>query len=147
MWSSGTGLPSCSRQWRRKSQPRLRAVRFGPSQRTARRSQRRSTGLAAAGTIRIRLTYLKNRTERRPLNTLSRRIALHGLILCALWPSILAAQTSLVSSALDGSVSDSSGGRIPGVRVTVRQLATHQRREVSTTADGTFRITELPPGT
>jgi hypothetical protein len=64
-----------------------------------------------------------------------------------LWPSILGAQVSLVSAALDGSISDSSGGRIPSARVWVRELTTHQVREVSTAADGTFHIAELPPGT
>jgi hypothetical protein len=57
------------------------------------------------------------------------------------------AQTSLVSGALDGSVSDSSGGCIPGVAVAVRDTATNRTREVSTNAEGTFRITELPVGT
>jgi hypothetical protein len=48
---------------------------------------------------------------------------------------------------LDGSVSDSSGGRIPGVAVAVRDSATHRTRAVSTDAEGAFRITELPVGT
>jgi hypothetical protein len=57
------------------------------------------------------------------------------------------AQTSLVSGALDGSVSDSNGGRIPGAAVTVRDLATRQAREVSTDAEGVFRIAQLAVGT
>jgi hypothetical protein len=56
-------------------------------------------------------------------------------------------QTSLLSGALDGSVSDSGGGRIPGVAVAVRDTATHRTREVSTNAEGAFRIAELPVGT
>jgi len=56
------------------------------------------------------------------------------------------AQTSLVSGALDGSVSDSSGGRIPGVAVTVRDTATNLTREVSTNAEGVYHVTELPVG-
>ncbi|MGD0670371.1 MAG: TonB-dependent receptor [Bryobacteraceae bacterium] len=56
-------------------------------------------------------------------------------------------QTSLVRSALDGTVSDFSGGRIPQAAVTVRDVATHLSREVSSDAQGTFRIAELPPGT
>ena len=75
------------------------------------------------------------------------RISILGLLLGLLWPSILHPQASLVSAALDGSVSDSSGGRIPGVRVTVREVSTHQTREASTAADGSFHIAELPPGT
>ena len=75
------------------------------------------------------------------------RISILGLLLGLLWPSILHPQASLVSAALDGSVSDSSGGRIPGARVTVREVSTHQTREASTAADGSFHIAELPPGT
>jgi hypothetical protein len=68
------------------------------------------------------------------------------LVLCVWLASNAWAQTSLVSGALDGSVSDSSGGRIPGVEVTVRDTATHLTREVSTNAEGTYHITELPVG-
>jgi hypothetical protein len=57
------------------------------------------------------------------------------------------AQTSLVNSALEGSVGDSSGGRIPGVTIMLREAATHQTREAATTGEGMFRISELPPGT
>src|SRR6266436_6184109 len=57
------------------------------------------------------------------------------------------AQTSLVSGALDGSVSDSNGGRIPGAVVTARDLATGQTREVSTDGEGVFRVAALPVGT
>jgi hypothetical protein len=64
-------------------------------------------------------------------------------LLAALAP----AQTSLVSAALDGTVSDSSGGRIPGVPVAVRELSTHQARNATTDQEGVFRIPELPPGT
>jgi len=69
-----------------------------------------------------------------------------ALLLC-LWLAFSAwAQTSLVTGALDGSVNDSSGGRIPGVAVTVRETATHRTREASTDAEGVFHITELPVG-
>src|ERR1700674_1000590 len=55
-------------------------------------------------------------------------------------------QTSLVNSALEGSVSDSSGGRIPGVPIMIRDVATNHTREVLTNSEGVFRISELPPG-
>ena len=64
-----------------------------------------------------------------------------------MWFSRGWAQTSLVSGALEGSVSDSSGGRIPGARVRAREVETHLAREVSTNEDGSFRISGLPPGT
>lgn len=81
------------------------------------------------------------------MRTIPYRIFRYSLILGLLWPASVAAQVSVVSAALDGSVINSSGGRVPGVRVTVREVTTHQVREVSTTADGTFHIGELPPGT
>jgi hypothetical protein len=72
-----------------------------------------------------------------------RPLIILGLVVSAsVW-----AQTSLVSAALDGSVSDSSGGRVPGAKVMVREVETHQGREASTTVEGTFHISELPPGT
>jgi outer membrane receptor protein involved in Fe transport len=52
-----------------------------------------------------------------------------------------------VSAALEGSVRDSSGGQIPGVRVALRETATHRTREALTTAEGAFRFSELTPGT
>ena len=70
-----------------------------------------------------------------------------ALAVCLWLTSSASAQTSLVSGALDGSVSDSSGGRIPGVAVTVRDTATHRTREVSSNAEGMFHINELPVGT
>jgi hypothetical protein len=56
---------------------------------------------------------------------------------------VLFAQTSLVSAALEGTVSDSSGGRITAVKVTVRELETHQSREVSTNGEGTLPVTTV----
>jgi hypothetical protein len=52
-----------------------------------------------------------------------------------------------VGGALDGSVTDPTGLSIPGASVRVRDIATHQTREVSTNADGMFHIAELPVGT
>jgi hypothetical protein len=52
-----------------------------------------------------------------------------------------------VSATLEGSVSDSSGGRIPAAKVTAREVETHLAREVSTSADGSFHFAGLPPGT
>ena len=64
------------------------------------------------------------------------------LLPASAWP-----QTSLVNSALDGTVSDSSGGRIPAASIKVRDAATNRTRETSSTPEGTFRIAELPAGT
>src|SRR5713101_6062007 len=74
--------------------------------------------------------------------------ALHRILFLYVWLASNAwPQTSLVSGALDGSVSDSSGGRIPGAKVTVREIATNRIRAISTDPEGAFHISELPPGT
>ncbi len=57
------------------------------------------------------------------------------------------AQTSPVSGALGGSVSDTGGGRIPGASVTIRENATHRTRATSTDGEGVFHVAELPSGT
>jgi hypothetical protein len=75
------------------------------------------------------------------------RLILPALILASAFSPCGRTQTSLVSAALEGSVSDSSGGRITAVKVTVREVETHQSREVSTNGEGTFHISGLPPGT
>src|SRR5262249_21217386 len=54
---------------------------------------------------------------------------------------------SLVGAALDGSVTDSSGARIPGVKLAIRDVATNRTREVLTSGEGAFRVSELFPGT
>jgi Carboxypeptidase regulatory-like domain/TonB dependent receptor-like, beta-barrel len=57
------------------------------------------------------------------------------------------AQTSLVGAALDGFVSDSAGARLPQVTVTVLDPGRRRVRQAVTSADGSFQIEELPPGT
>jgi hypothetical protein len=72
----------------------------------------------------------------------------HGKFFVWIWlASVSWAQTSLVSGALEGSVGDSSGGRIPGATVTVRDTATNRMREAPTNVEGAFHIAELPVGT
>jgi len=57
------------------------------------------------------------------------------------------AQTSLTSGTLEGVIADTSGARIPGAAVVIRDPATHLSRESSSAADGSFRFPELPPST
>lgn len=57
------------------------------------------------------------------------------------------AQSSLVNSTLEGTVADSSGGRIAGATITAREISTHLTRRGSTNEQGVFRIAELPVGT
>jgi len=45
---------------------------------------------------------------------------------------------------LEGTISDATGGRIPGVKVSLRQIETNQARTVYTDDGGFFRATDLP---
>jgi outer membrane receptor for ferrienterochelin and colicin len=56
------------------------------------------------------------------------------------------AQTSLVSSALEGTVADSSGGRVPDVTVRIRETGTNQVRVGTASREGVYRFSELPVG-
>ena len=54
------------------------------------------------------------------------------------------AQTLRTSGTLEGTISDATGGRIPGVKVSLRQIETNQARTVYTDDGGFFRATDLP---
>jgi hypothetical protein len=58
-----------------------------------------------------------------------------------------AAQTLKVSGTLEGTVSDTTGGRIPSAKASVRQTETNQIRTVTTDEAGFFRAADLPVGT
>jgi hypothetical protein len=58
-----------------------------------------------------------------------------------------AGQTSKTSGTLEGTISDASGARIPGVKVTLRQVETNQTHTVEADDQGFFRATDLPVGT
>jgi hypothetical protein len=61
----------------------------------------------------------------------------------ALLPAAVRAQTS---STLAGTVTDASGGALPGARVTVRSLETQFVRTTLTGEDGRFTVAQLPVG-
>src|SRR4051812_21591090 len=55
---------------------------------------------------------------------------------------------SIGSSTLNGTVTDGTGGALPGVTVTLSSPALQVGHvEASTAADGTYRFVDLPPGT
>jgi hypothetical protein len=56
------------------------------------------------------------------------------------------AQTSLVSGALEGTVADTSGGRVSEATIRIRETATHQVRVASASHEGVYRFSELPVG-
>jgi outer membrane receptor protein involved in Fe transport len=69
------------------------------------------------------------------------------LLLALAGAATAAAQTLKTSGTLEGTISDSTGGRIPGVKVNLRQTDTNQTRVVYTDEQGFFRSTDLPVGT
>ncbi len=70
-----------------------------------------------------------------------------ALLLVLVGVATAAAQTLKTSGTLEGTISDSTGGRIPGVKVSLRQTDTNQIRTVYTDDQGFFRSTDLPVGT
>src|SRR5258707_602476 len=59
-------------------------------------------------------------------------------------PAIVAAQT--VTGTLQGTVSDSKGGVVPGAEVAIRNMETGQVRNLKTSGEGTYSATFLPLG-
>jgi hypothetical protein len=76
-----------------------------------------------------------------------RALFIAGLLLVMALTPYVRAQTSLVGAALDGTISDSAGARMPQVIVTVRNNGTRQARQVSTNSEGAYHVAELAPGT
>src|SRR5690349_9913944 len=50
------------------------------------------------------------------------------------------------TSTIQGAITDSNGGVLPGVTVTVRNAATGLERAVPTDSDGQYLAAALPPG-
>ena len=81
----------------------------------------------------------------------SRKLSPLGSFLLALGaiaftPSLLLAQ-SAGTGALTGTVTDSSGGVIPNVTVTLTSVDTNQTRTIETGGNGGYKFALLPPGT
>src|SRR6267143_1559762 len=72
-----------------------------------------------------------------------------GLILVAfaLMPVGVRAQSQATTGVIEGTVSDETGGRLPGATVTLTNTGTNFTRELTTDADGRFRALLLPLGT
>src|SRR5262245_15122282 len=70
-------------------------------------------------------------------------------VCCLLLGSLCAARPAAAqfSSAIQGIVSDSQGGIVPGATVTVTHTTTGQVREVTTSPDGAYRVFSLGAGT
>src|SRR2546426_1872620 len=64
------------------------------------------------------------------------------------WLLIPPAAFGQASSAnLTGTVKDTSGGVLPGVTITAKNIATNESRTTVTAADGLYRLSNLPRGT
>jgi hypothetical protein len=68
-----------------------------------------------------------------------------GILLFFLGASLVSAQTA-GTGALTGTVTDSTGGRIPGVTVTAANTANGQTRVTTTGEEGSYRFSLLQPG-
>src|SRR5262245_18894066 len=68
-----------------------------------------------------------------------------ALVVFLCWGCILGAQ--IQQASIEGTVADSSGLAVPGVLIEVQDAATSQMRSVVTDSAGTFRLTNIPPGT
>jgi outer membrane receptor for ferrienterochelin and colicin len=83
----------------------------------------------------------------RPLSASHGLCAAYILLLALFGVATATGQTLKTSGTLEGTISDSSGARIPGVKVNLRQTDTNQTRVVYTDEQGFFRSTDLPVGT
>jgi outer membrane receptor protein involved in Fe transport len=79
---------------------------------------------------------------------LSSAVCAVSLVLAlASFPSPVAAQSQAAGGAIEGTVTDQSGGVLPGVTVTIRNQDTGITRETTTDAHGLYRAPLLPVGT
>src|SRR4051794_3804742 len=70
-----------------------------------------------------------------------RIIATFVVLVPSLWAQ------SAGTGALTGTVSDPTGGVVPGATVTLTSTDTNQTRTASTSAEGGYKFSLLPPGT
>ena len=69
-----------------------------------------------------------------------------GLLVLGLWVSIATASFAQGEASLQGTVSDSSGGAIPGVAIRIKNLETGAQRDLVTNEAGRFDAAALPVG-
>jgi hypothetical protein len=66
------------------------------------------------------------------------------LMMCLLGLPLAYAQTN--NGRIEGTVQDSSGGLVPGARLTATNVNTELKVDVTSGAQGEFVLTPLPPG-
>ena len=70
-----------------------------------------------------------------------------ALVVALLSPATLFAQARLTGADLQGTVSDATGGVLPGATVTVANVETGLVRTAVADQEGRYRVPALPPGT
>src|SRR5213078_340199 len=67
-----------------------------------------------------------------------------GLVLTAASLTVGFSQTS--SANLTGLISDPAGAAIPDVKITLENVATHDKRAATSGGEGRFTFSQIPPG-
>src|SRR5262245_41462268 len=77
-------------------------------------------------------------------------LAMRMIIVCLMAALLFAngsAAQQFTTGVIQGTVTDTTGDRIPGVTVEARHLETNQARTVVSGDDGRYNLLQLPPGT
>ena len=69
-----------------------------------------------------------------------------GLLVLGLWASLATASFAQGEASIQGTVSDSSGGAVPGVAIRIKNLETWAQRSLVTDEAGRFDVAALPVG-
>src|SRR5262245_45924223 len=72
---------------------------------------------------------------------------LRGLLVLAALASAGGASAQIATATLAGVITDETGAAVPGVTVTVRNVATGTSRSVTTGASGRYQVPALAAGT
>lgn len=74
------------------------------------------------------------------------RVFRFGLLVAGLWASIAIASFAQGEASIQGAVSDSSGGAVPGAAIRIKNLETGARRNLVTDEAGRYEAASLPVG-
>src|SRR5581483_7690882 len=76
------------------------------------------------------------------------RSLLHCFCTLLLFATVVSSHNfdDLDHATIEGIVRDANGGAISAAQLTLKQLNTGQQRSATTKADGSYRLTSLPPG-
>jgi len=75
------------------------------------------------------------------------KLSIRVVLVCACAALLVGSAHAQFHAAIQGTVMDSKGGAVAGAKVTATNLATGATRETVTSAEGFYRISDLPPGT